>query len=43
MEILSTIVISLLSGAIVFFFGQKAIKAKERDDEKKKLKENSIT
>ena len=37
MEILSTIVISLLSGAIVFFFGQKAIKAKERDDEKKKL------
>ena len=37
MEILSTIVISLLSGAIVFFFRQKAIKAKERDDEKKKL------
>lgn len=37
MEIIPTILISVLSGGVVFIFGQSTIRLKERDDEKKKL------
>lgn len=36
-EILKTILISGFSSSLVFWFGQKAIKTKERNDDKKKL------
>ncbi|HQA75361.1 hypothetical protein, partial [Flavobacterium sp.] len=36
-DILKTILISGFSSSLVFWFGQKAIKTKERNDDKKKL------